>query len=88
MALKTRGKLIALGLVTFGCAAALAAGGVALADDNAQQQQPVLRITTTDSNGGGTPLQQPQQPQHSRDCPFGHDRAPAGSGADNAGGNV
>lgn len=87
MALKTRGKLIALGLVTFGCAAALAAGGVALADDNAQQRQPVLRITTTDSNSGGT-LQQTQQPWHSRDCPLGHDRAPADSGADNAGGNV
>lgn len=86
MALKTRGKLIALGLVTFGCAAALAAGGVALADDNAQQQ-PVLRITTTDSNGGGT-LQPTQQSQDSRDCPFGHDRAPADSGANNAGGDV
>lgn len=86
MALKTRGKLIALGLVTFGCAAALAAGGVALADDNSQQQ-PVLRITTTD-NGGGSRLQPAQQSNDSRDCPFGHDRAPADSGADNAGGSV
>jgi hypothetical protein len=87
MALKTRGKLIALGLVTFGCAAALAAGGVALADDSSQQQQqPVLRITTTDNSGGS--LQPTQQSNDSRDCPFGHDRAPADSGADNAGGSV
>lgn len=86
MALKTRGKLIALGLVTFGCAAALAAGGVALADDSSQQQQPVLRITTTDNSGGS--LQPTQQSHDSSDCPFGHDRAPADSGADNAGGSV
>jgi hypothetical protein len=86
MALKTRGKLIALGLVTFASAAALAAGGVALADDHSQQQQPVLRITTNDNSG--TQLQNVQQSPDSRDCPFGHDRAPAGSGTDNAGGDV
>jgi hypothetical protein len=86
MALKTRGKLIALGLVTFASAAALAAGGVALADDHSQQQQPVLRITTTDS--GGTQLQNVQQSPDSRDCPFGHDRAPADSGTNDAGGDV
>ncbi len=85
MALETRGKLIALGLVTFGCAAALAAGGVALADDSSQQRQPVLRITTTDNSGGS--LQPTQQSHDSGDCPFGHDRAPA-AGAENAGGSV
>jgi hypothetical protein len=85
MALKTRGKLVALGLVTFASAAALAAGGVALADDHSRQQ-PVLRITTNDNSG--TQLQNVQQSPDSRDCPFGHDRAPAGSGTDNAGGDV
>ena len=85
MALKTRGKLVALGLVTFASAAALAAGGVALADDHSQQQ-PVLRITTNDNSG--TQLHNVQQSPDSRDCPFGHDRAPAGSGTDNAGGDV
>ncbi len=87
MALKTRGKLIALGLVTFASAAALTAGGVALADDNARQQQPVLRIITTDSSGG-TRLQNVRPSPDSRDCPFGHHRAPAGEGTDNAGGDV
>lgn len=82
MALKTRGKLIALGLVTFASAAALAAGGVALAEDHTQQRPPVLRITT-DSNG--TQLQNVQQ---SHDCPFGHDRAPADSATTDAGGTV
>jgi hypothetical protein len=82
MALKTRGKLVVLGLVTFGCAAALAAGGVAAADD--RPQQPVLRITTTED--GGSPLQ--AQQRDSGDCPFGHDRAPAPSGSDSAGGDV
>jgi hypothetical protein len=85
MALKTRGKLIALGLVTFATAAALTAGGVALADDHSQQQ-PVLRITTTDP--GGTQVQNVQQSPDARDCPFGHDRAPAESGTTNAGGDV
>jgi len=87
MALKTRGKLIALGLVTFASAAALAAGGVALADDNAQQQ-PVLRITTTDNSGGARLQQTQQHSPDSRNCPLGHDRAPADSGTDNPGGNV
>jgi len=86
MALKTRGKFIALGLVTFATAATLTAGGVALADDHSQQQQPVLRITTTDS--GGTQVQNVQQSPDARDCPFGHDRAPAESGTTNAGGDV
>jgi hypothetical protein len=86
MALKTRGKLIALGLVTFASAAALTAGGVALADDHSQQQQPVLRITTTDS--GGSQLQNVQQTPDGRDCPFGHDRAPADSATTDAGGDV
>jgi hypothetical protein len=85
MALKTRGKLVALGLVTFASAAALAWGGVALADDHSQQQQPVLRITTDDN---GTQLQNVQQSHQGRDCPFGHDRAPADSGTSNAGGDV
>jgi hypothetical protein len=84
MALKTRGKLILLGLVTFASAAALAAGGVALADDHSQQQ-PVLQITT---DSGGTQLQNVQQSPDHRDCPFGHDRAPAESGTNNAGGDV
>jgi hypothetical protein len=87
MALKTRGKLIAVGLVTFASAAALAAGGVALADDQSQQQPPpVLRITTTDS--GGSQFQNVQQTPDGRDCPFGHDRAPADSGTTDAGGDV
>jgi hypothetical protein len=88
MALKTRGKLIALGLVTFASAAALAAGGVALADDNAQQRQPVLRITTTDNGGGAQFQPAEQQSPDSRDCPFGHDKAPAGSGTENARGSL
>jgi hypothetical protein len=87
MALKTRGKLIALGLVTFASVAALTAGGVALANDHTAQQQPVPRITTVDSNGG-TQLRDLRQSPGSRDCPFGHHRAPADSGADNAGGDV
>lgn len=86
MALKTRGKLIALGLVTFATAAALTAGGVALAADHSQQRQPVLRITTTDP--GGARFQNVQQSPDARDCPFGHDRAPDQSGANNAGGDV
>ena len=86
MALRTRGKLIALGLVTFASAAALAAGGVALADDSAQRP-PALRMTTTDSDGGAR-LQPAQQSRDSRDCPFGHDRAPAGAATDNPGGKV
>jgi hypothetical protein len=88
MALKTRGKLIALGLVTFASAAALTAGGVALADDNARQQQPVLRIITTTDSSGGTRLQNVRPSPDSRDCPFGHHRAPAEEGTDNAGGDV
>ena len=84
MALKTRGKLIALGLVTFASAAALAAGGVALADDHAQQQ-PVLRITTNDNSGQ---LQPAQQSTDKRDCPFGHNQAPADTGTQSAGGDV
>jgi hypothetical protein len=88
MTLKTRGKLVALGLVTFGCAAALTAGGVAAADSH--PQQPVLRIITTDDNGGAQ-FQQVRQGQSndSRDCPFGHHQAPAPSGADtSSGGDV
>jgi hypothetical protein len=85
MANRTRGKLLALGLVTFASAAALAAGGVALADDSAQRQ-PALRITTTDSGGGAR--FQPAQSPDSRDCPFGHDRTPAGAATDNPGGKV
>jgi hypothetical protein len=85
MALKTRGKLIVLGVVTFASAAALAAGGVALADDHARQQ-PMLRITTTDNSG--TWVQNVRQSPDAKDCPFGHGRAPAGSGTDNAGGDV
>ena len=85
MAKRTRGKLIALGLVAFASAAALAAGGVALADDSAQRQ-PAPRIATTDS--GGARLQPAQQSHDSRDCPFGHDRAPAGAATDNPGGKV
>jgi hypothetical protein len=84
MALKTRGKLMLVGLATF--AAALTAGGVALAHDN-PPQQPVLRITTTDNSGGGQ-LQPTQGSTGSRDCPFGHHRAPADSGTQNAGGDV
>jgi hypothetical protein len=83
MALKTRGKLMLVGLATF--AAALTAGGVALAHDNAPQQ-PVLRITTNDNSGGQ--LQPTQGSTDTRDCPFGHDRAPADSGTQNAGGDV
>jgi hypothetical protein len=87
MTLKTRGKLVALGLVTFGCAAALTAGGVAAADS--RPQPPLLRITTTDDNSGA----QYQQVQHGQstdngDCPFGHHQAPAPSGAETSGGDV
>jgi hypothetical protein len=83
MALKTRGKLMLVGLATF--VAALTAGGVALANDDAATQQPVLRITTND-NGGQ--LQPAQQSTDKRDCPFGHDQAPADTGTQNAGGDV
>ncbi|HZD73629.1 MAG TPA: hypothetical protein VE776_07055 [Actinomycetota bacterium] len=86
MALKTRGKLIAVGLVTFASAAALAAGGVALANDQSQQRQPVLRITTTDP--GGSQFQNVQQTPDGRDCPFGHHRAPADSGTTDAGADL
>jgi hypothetical protein len=87
MTLKTRGKLVALGLVTFGCAAALTAGGVAAADS--RPQQPVLRITTTDDNSGAQfqPVRQGRSGD-SGDCPFGHHQAPAPSGADTSGGDV
>jgi hypothetical protein len=83
MALKTRGKLMLVGLATF--AAALTAGGVALAQDNAPQR-PVLRITTNDTSGGQS--QPTQGSTDHRDCPFGHDRAPADSGTQNAEGDV
>jgi hypothetical protein len=83
MALKTRGKLMLVGLATF--VAALTAGGVALANDDAATQPPVLRITTNDNSGQ---LQPAQQSTDGRDCPFGHDQAPAGTGTQNAGGDV
>jgi hypothetical protein len=87
MTLKTRGKLVVLGLVTFGCAAALTAGGVAAADS--RPQPPVLRITATDDNSGAQ-YQQVQQGQSTGkgDCPFGHHQAPASSGAETSGGDV
>jgi hypothetical protein len=83
MALKTRGKLMLVGLATF--VAALTAGGVALANDSASTHQPVVRITTNDNSGQ---LQPAQQSTDKRDCPFGHNQAPADTGAQNAGGNV
>lgn len=83
MALKTRGKLMLVGLATF--VAALTAGGVALANDSASTQQPVVRITTNDNSGQ---LQPTQQSTDKRDCPFGHNQAPADTGTENAGGDV
>ena len=90
MTLKTRGKLVVLGLVTFGCAAALTAGGVAAADS--RPQPPVLRITATDDSSGAQ-YQQVQQVQQGQstdkgDCPFGHHQAPAPSGTETSGGDV
>jgi hypothetical protein len=75
MALKTRGKLVALGIATFAAAAGLAFGTVASASSGTDQ--PVVRITQ-DQQGAG--LQQTQQSQQTpqapggdaRDCPFGH----------------
>lgn len=86
MTLRTRGKLVVLGLVTFGCAAALG-GGVAAADS--RPQPPVLRITTTDDNSGAQyqPVRQGQSTEKG-DCPFGHHQAPAPSGAETSGGDV
>jgi hypothetical protein len=87
MTLKTRGKLVVFGLVTFGCAAALTAGGVAAADN--RPHPPVLRITTTDDNSGGVYQQVRQgQANDTGDCPSGHHQAPAPSGAESSGGSV
>jgi hypothetical protein len=87
MTLRTRGKLVVLGLVTFGCAAALTAGGVAAADS--RSQPPVLRITTTDDNSDAQHQQVRQgQSTDKGDCPFGHHQAPAPSGAETSGGDV
>jgi hypothetical protein len=83
MTLKTRGKLVVLGLVTFGCAAALTAGSVAAADS--RPQPPVLRITTDDSGGTYQQVRQGQSTD-TGDCPFGHHQAP--SGAESSGGSV
>jgi hypothetical protein len=74
MALKTRGKLVALGIATFAAAAGLAFGTVASASGGTDQ--PVVRITQDQQAG----LQQTQQSQQTprahggdaRDCPFGH----------------
>jgi hypothetical protein len=84
MTLKTRGKLVVLGLVTFGCAAALTAGSVAAADS--RPQPPVLRITTTDDSGGTYQQVRQGQSTDTGDCPFGHHQAP--SGAESSGGSV
>jgi hypothetical protein len=71
MALKTRGKLIALGLATFAASAALAFGTVAAADNGSDR--PTLRITQDQSTGVQPTQQTPQAPGDARDCPFGHD---------------
>ena len=74
MALKTRGKLIALAFATFGAAAALAFGTVAAADSG--PDRPLLRVSSPqDQQSAG--LQQAQEAQQApgadaRDCPFGH----------------
>lgn len=84
MALKTRGKLVALGIATFAAAAGLALGTVASASSGTDQ--PVLRITQ-DQQGAG--LQQTQQRRQApggdaRDCPFGHG-SPSQGGTSNSG---
>ena len=58
MALKTRGKLIALAFATFGAAAALAFGTVAAADSG--PDRPLLRVSSPqDQQSAG--LQQAQE---------------------------
>jgi hypothetical protein len=82
MALKTRGKLIALGLATFAASAALAFGTVAAAGNGSDR--PALRITQDQSTGGMQPAQEtPRAPGDGRDCPFGH--GPNGNGSNGNG---
>jgi hypothetical protein len=78
MALKTRGKMIALGLATFAASAALAFGTVAAASNG--NDRPALRITQDQSTGGVQQTQEtPRAPGDGRDCPFGH--GPNGNGS-------
>jgi hypothetical protein len=85
MALKTRGKMIALGLATLAASAALAFGTVAAAGDGSDQ--PALRITQDQNTGGVQPTQEtPRTPGDGRDCPFGH--GSNGNGSSGNGGTV
>ena len=86
MALKTRGKMIALGIATLAASAALAFGTVAAASNG--NDQPALRITQDQNTGGVQQTQEtPRAPGDGRDCPFGHGSNGGGSNGNGSSGN-